>query len=232
MSAMYEVCKVRIRWLEPGEVGYQSELDDEHDFYNAHNIVCWRGPDGWMTAWNKDFDPDKVRTFVSLDKEALLNCLYRSYVASRTNDMDYKVDWQIDPHYSPNDPVMEVNVPVTVFEFEIGDSHENWLAYEAGDIGVWDVFKDDLVALENIGLWLWKNGQAVDHDRWGVTVCFYAVWLYTVHTDSDGDQEATKTFRGWLDMRRALETMAVMPPVTERPFRKPVLQHRLLEINL
>lgn len=220
-SSMYEVCRVRVRWLEPGEVALESDLDFEHDFYDGRSIVGWRTPEGWRTAYDADFDREALVQRMTLDKAALLDAIYPGYAHPHTGP-----SFHIDNNYSPNNPVMEVKCPVTIFEFDAGDAGENWLSYEMGETGAWDVFSKDLVALENIGLWLWTQNQAMDRDRWGVSVCFHAVWLYHVFDYFEGDQDVRKEFCGWLDMRKALATMTSFPPKVERPHRNSTLAHR------
>ena len=217
-----EACRVRIRWLQPGEVAYEADLNDAHDDHSASSIVCWRTLQGWQNAYAGGCDEDFYSKAMALDKGELLGSLHMDW-----NSCHARPDWALDRTYSPGNPVMKVVTPVRLFEFEAGAPGENWLAYEMADVGVYEVFGQDLDALENIGFWLWQKGQAVDRERWGVSVCFHAVWEYTVFEYHDGDQDVKKQFHGWLDLRDALATCTTLPPKTERPSRRPALAHRI-----
>lgn len=215
----YEACRVRIRWLQAGEVAFESEIDDAHDFFDNRNIVCWLAEDGWHSTVDDEIDPEQFKRRVKLDKEAIMHALIPDWNRDR--------GWLVHD-YSPNNPVVEVTTACTIFEFDPGDVGENWLAYEMGEGGAAEVFGKYLAALENIGLWLWRQGQAVDRDRWGVSVAFHAVWEYHIHEYLEGDVDVNKTFHGWLDMRKALANCCSIPPKVERPERNTLARHRTL----
>jgi hypothetical protein len=197
MPLIQDICRVRICWLEPGDVCLESRLRCT-EFAECNTIARFDGRNG--------------AAYKRLNKEA---CLTAILAPNRR--------FPFDGVSSAVNPLVEVLEPATLFEFDVADSGDGWLASELVGGRAERIFRSALDEVENIGFYLWRKGRCVPHGRWGVSVSFYTLWVCLKEPGSSLDPESVE-FAGYLDLARMpLGLFVEKPGKQHRPEHSPAL---------
>jgi len=191
MPSIQELCRVRITWLKPGDVCLETKLGLSE--FSQPNLVARSSTEDGIA-------------YRELDKEDLLDAMLRP---------DNRV--LLEGAHCENNSVVEVIAPVTVYEFDVTDTAEAWLARDAMESGAEAMFEEHLDELHNIGLYLWNRGKYVDRGRWGISVCFHTLWVYKTKP-STGNY--SRQFAGLVDVESMpLSLFAQKPAAQSLPER-------------
>lgn len=191
----HEMVRVRVLFLEPGNLIHPSELDDgitEHSVREQKSIY---GED------YADFNVYKINSAALADSIHMGDQLHCEIIST------------------PNDPCVEMLVPMTVVYFDILGVNSDW----TGGLGVGD-------ALENIGLWetfgqdyetlvahakTLLGHKNVHKDEWGTKVQFLAMYDYGAWTDYWGEWDCEHNLIGFFDVGDIPVKKFGQPPETQ-----------------
>jgi hypothetical protein len=172
MLRIQELCGLRICWLRPGQVCFESTLGvNEH---SPCNIVA---------RYDRAARPLCRR----LNREALLTemlCGNQKFM----------------PCSYGRDRLVKVLAPVTIFEFQAMETKGARLATAITENGAENVFGPWLNELERMGRSLRNAGQAHDRGRWGVCVYLHTLWIFAA--DEEGYSSAAPQLAGHVDLYR------------------------------
>jgi hypothetical protein len=171
-----EMVRVRALFLEPGDLVHPSELDDGITEYCVKEKRQIYGED------YADFNVYKINSAALADS------------ISQSDQIHSLVS-------TPNDPCVEMLVPMVVLYFDILGINSDW----TGGLGVGD-------AVENIGIFQTFGGNfdvLVQHarsllgaknahkDEWGTKVQFLAMYSYSAWTDYWGEWDCEHELMGF-----------------------------------
>jgi hypothetical protein len=164
----YEMVRVRVLFLEPGDLIHPSELDDGISEITVKEKRMIYGED------YADHNVYKINSAALADSIRMgdeLNCEIIS---------------------TPNDPCVEMLVPLTVVYFDLLAINSDWHCPGGGlgdaveNTGLWETFGVDYATLVHYAQRLACPGKA-HRDEWGLKVHFMAMYKYQSWTDYFGE---------------------------------------------
>ncbi len=198
MAYVQDICRVRICWLEPGDICLESKLRCTE--FAECNVIA-------------RFEGSREPAYKRLGKEGMLRAI-----------LSPNSRFPFDGICSTVNPLVKVLVPVTLFEFDVADSREGWLASELMEGKAEVLFREFLQELENVGFYLWNKGHSLRHGPWGISVCFYTLWLCKLDLEDRPDL-STREFAGYVNLSRMPLSLFVEHPVKQkRPPRQTTLR--------
>jgi hypothetical protein len=178
----YEMVRIRVLFLEPGNLIHPSELDDGITEYTVKEKKMIYGED------YADFNVYKINSAALADSIQMgghLNCEIIS---------------------TPNDPCVEMLVPLTVVYFDLLELDADWTGPGGGigstleNVGIWETFGDDYDTLVEYAKRLATPGKA-HRDEWGTKVQFMAMYKYQSWTDYWGGWDCDHGLVGYFSNR-------------------------------
>jgi len=193
-----ELCGVRVCWLKPGQLCFESVLGVND--YTPPDVVAYTHSHG-------------LPAFRRLDDEALLAELLAG------NQRSVKGCWT-------GDHLVQMLAPVTVFEFEPFETKDALLAEVLRESGARSLFASYLDELEQLALGLRHAGQAVDRKSWGTWIYMHSLWVYEMGPSTTGNLQGLR-LAGQVDLYRLPLAMFVENCVRTSP-KKLLLQMKSL----
>lgn len=191
MACFQELCRVQITWLRAGNVCQQSKL--AFNDYSRRNVIACV-----TDASELVYRPARKNTII----EALLNRNNRSL---------------LEECISSEDPLVEVCVPVTLYEFCPLDTIEGCLEAGMFERGATALFSSHLEQLAAMGEYFDSLGRSVQRGCWGRTVCFHTLWVFKAG-NLDRNASLDCELAGYIDLGRVpLGVFAENPPSRTRP---------------
>ncbi len=173
----YEMVRVRVLFLEPGNLIHPSELDDGITEYTKQEKRMIYGED------YADFNVYKINSAALADSIHMGSELMCEIVST------------------PNDPCVEMLVPLTVVYFDLIEINYDWhgggcIGETVGNIGLWETFGDDYDTLVQYAKRLAQPGKA-HRDEWGTKVQFMTMYKYQSWTDYFGEWDCDHGLEGY-----------------------------------
>lgn len=197
----YEMVRVRVLFLEPGDLIHPSELDDGMTEY------CIK--EG-RQIYGEDY--------------ADLN-VYRISPAALADSIHISSEIHCELVSTPNDPVVEMLVPMVVVYFDIITVNSDWhgpgggVGWTVESIGLYETFHDDFDTLVAHAKTLLGRPN-VCKDDYGTKVQFMAMYEYSDWRDYWGEWDCEHSLIGWFDagsieVRKFSEKPVEQPPPIE-----------------
>jgi hypothetical protein len=172
--------RVRVLFLEPGDLIHPSELDDGITEYTIKEGRMVYGED------YADFNVYKINS------AALADSICIGY------------EEEIKVLSTPNDPCMEMLVPLTVVYFDIIEINSDWhspgggIGWSVESIGIWETFGDDYATLVAHAKTL--LGRPTAHkDAEGTKVQFMVMYEWGSWTDYWGEWDCDHRLVGLIE---------------------------------
>jgi hypothetical protein len=176
----YEMVRIRVLFLEPGNLIHPSELDDGITEYTKQEKRMIYGED------YADFNVYKINSAALADSIHMGSELMCEIVST------------------PNDPCVEMLVPMTVVYFDLLEMDSDWSSPGGGigstleNIGIWETFGDDYDTIVQYAKRLTSPGNLRAHrDEWGTKVQFMAMYKYQSWTDYWGEWDCDHGLVGY-----------------------------------
>jgi hypothetical protein len=194
----YEMVRVRVLFLEPGNLLHPSELDDGITEYCIKEKRAIFGED------YADFNVYKINSAALADSIHMgdqLNCEIIS---------------------TPNDPCVEMLVPMVVVYFDIIAVNSDWvggggLGWSVESIGLFETFSDDFDTLVAHAKTL-VDYKTAHRDEWGLKVQFMAMYHWHSWTDYWGEWDCEHTLEGFFHVGDIpIRKFGESPPVPASP---------------
>lgn len=171
--------RVRVLFLEPGDLIHPSELDDG---ITEHTVKANRMIYGEDYA---DFNVYKINSAALADSIQMGDELHCEIVSS------------------PNDPCMEMLVPMVVVYFDLLHLNSDWaggygggVGYTVESIGIWETFGEDFDTVVKHARTL-LGLKTAHKDEYGTKVQFMAMYDYSSWTDYWGEWDCEHTLLGF-----------------------------------
>jgi hypothetical protein len=173
--------RVRVLFLEPGNLIHPSELDDGITEFTVKEKRMIYGED------YADYN------------------VYRINSAALAESINIIHDEQIEVLSTPNDPCVEMLVPMIVVYFDIIQINSDWhgpgggIGYTLESIGLWETFGDDFDTLVAHAKTLLGRPNA-HADEYGTKVQFMAMYEWSSWTDYWGEWDCEHNLVGFFNL--------------------------------
>lgn len=177
----YEMIRVRVLFLEPGNLIHPSELDD-----GIHEITVKEK----RMVYGEDlagYDAHKI------------------HGPALADSIRFSHEEHCELISSPNDPCVEMLIPLTVVYFDLLEVNSDWhnpgggVGWTVESIGLWETFGGDYEVLVAHAKTLF--GKPTAHkDEWGTKVQFYAMYDYSSWTDYWGEWDCEHSLLGFFNV--------------------------------
>jgi hypothetical protein len=194
----HEMVRVRVLFLEPGDLLHPSELDDGITEFSIKEKRAIYGED------YADFNVYKINSAAlaeSIHMGDQLNCEIVS---------------------TPNDPCVEMLVPMVVLFIDILGVNADWsggggLGWTVESIGIFETFCDDYDTLVEHAKKL-RGRKCNCKDEWGEKVQFYAMYDYSSWRDYEGEWDCEHSLMGFFSVGDIpVRKFGDSPPVPASP---------------
>jgi hypothetical protein len=193
MPYIQELCVVRMTWLQPGQICLLSKLG-LNDFAERSVLASYRASS--RPVW------------APLSNDRLLSALLSAPLAQQRDCP------------TPDNPLVKVRVPVTIYEFEPAGP-KSWLADQITEYGAEAVFGGDLPDLDGIGAHLRLKGDCQDRSAFGLTVAFQTLWVYSLKPEAVG-WKSVRELCGYIDLTRVPLTLFAEKPRPQEKQREAI----------
>lgn len=190
MPCFQELCRVQMTWLRAGDLCLQSKLG-LNDYARRNVVAQFAAQANPLCQF-----PTKDRLL-----EAMLTRNHRSL---------------LEESASPEDPLVRVCVPVTLYQFDPMDTTEGWLEAGIFERGASLMFVPHLRELAEIGEHFVDSGRSINRGCWGSSVCFHTLWVFK-NTSFEPGVALEAELAGYVDLGRVpLGLFAETAPVRRR----------------
>jgi hypothetical protein len=176
-----EMIRVRVLFLEPGNLIHPSELDDGITEFTI-----------------------KEKRMIYGEDYADLN-VYKINSAAMAESIRMGDELHCEIISTPNDPCVEMLVPMAVVFFDIMAVNSDWngmgggIGFTVESIGLWETFGDDYSTLVEHAKTL-LGSKSVHRDEWGTKVQFMAAYEYSSSTDYWGEWDSKHALLGFFNL--------------------------------